>query len=494
MPRIRAPELPKSLPWLNSSQPLSLAQLKGRFVLLDFWTYGCINCLHVLPNLKYLEQKYHDSLTVIGIHSGKFDREKNLDNIHQAIRRYDITHPVLIDSDFKTWDQYAIRAYPTFVLIDPESYIVSVVSGEGKRDFLDRSIAQLLPAHQEKGAIAFQALDFRCEVQPLASPLRFPGKVLADEDSDRLFISDSGHDRIVISTLAGEVLDVVGIGKPGLTDGSYEKAQFSAPQGMAFDRANQILYVADTENHAIRQVNLGIKQVKTIAGTGKQSQILYPHGGKALETNLNSPWDLALVDEQIFIAIAGAHQIWKLENEQVMTYAGTGAEGCFDGSVVEAAFAQPSGLATDGKRLFVADSETSSIRTIDLSQDQVHTLCGSGDLYGFGDADGVGADVRLQHCLGIAYANGALWVADTYNHKIKRVDVESGKCQTLTSKEQFSEPSGISVTKKGVYIADTNRHLIWKDDSLCEALKDDGILRVRAIEFSNLCAPGVCLV
>lgn len=499
--RVRAPEFPKSRTWLNTDHPLSLAELKGRVVLLDFWTYCCINCLHILPDLKYLEQKYKDSLTVIGVHSAKFDNEKDAENIRQAILRYDIEHPVLVDSNFYVWQQYAVRAWPTLMVIDPEGYVVGYVSGEGNRDALDQFVDQMLREHQEKGTINFSELSLTLEKQrqPLMTPLAFPGKVLADDLGDRLFIADSGHHRIVVSTLAGEVLHIIGSGKPGLTDGSFLQAQFCAPQGMAWDAANQCLYVADTENHAIRRINLTNQHVETIAGTGQQSHYIRPHSGSALETALNSPWDLEKIEHRLFIAMAGPHQIWEmqLDTGRVSTYAGTGAEAGLDGSLQEAAFAQPSGITTDGRELYVADSEASSIRGVGLVENLlVRTVCGSGDLFGFGDNDGDGSEVRLQHCLGVEYAQNYLWVADTYNHKIKRVDPHTGSCLTILAdgvaghqdgqgqETRFFEPSGLSVSGKYLYIADTNNHAIRQVDL--------GTFEVTTLEFPGLCSPDVC--
>lgn len=500
MVRVRAPELPKTLPWLNS-HPLSLAGLRGRVVLLDFWSYCCINCLHVLPDLNYLERKYRDRLAVIGVHSAKFDSEKETESIGQAVLRYDIQHPVLVDSKFQVWDAYAVRAYPTFVVIDPEGYVVFTTSGEGKRETLDQLIGSLIqsaPGNVGSSAIALMLEKDRTSI---VSPLAFPGKVLvdqSDEDSNHLFVADSGHHRIVIGTPKGDVLAIAGTGEPGLADGHFTEAQFCNPQGMAWDRVRQFLYVADTNNHAIRRLDLTNQIVTTIAGTGSQSRILYPHGGKALETPLNSPWDLALVDDQLFVAIAGSHQIWQMPLQQgvMMTYAGTGAEGCVDGSAEIAAFAQPSGLATDGDRLFIADSETSSIRSIRLDTAEVQILCGSGDLYGFGDVDGVGEHVRLQHCLDVADGKNILWIADTYNHKIKTVSRLSGVCQTvfgdgkagwrdgIGQATQFFEPSGVSTTRSHLYVADTNNHVI--------RYVNLETLRVRTVEFRGLCAPDVC--
>ncbi len=500
-PRVRSPELPQNRIWLNTDRPLFLKDLKGRVVILDFWTYCCINCLHVLPDLKYLENKYKDSLTVIGVHSAKFDNEKEAENIRQAVLRYDIEHPVLVDSNFHVWRQYAVRAWPTLMVIDPEGYVVDSVSGEGHRDYLEQLIDQLIQNHREKGTLTVEEVTLTLEKQrqPILSPLAFPGKVLADGEGERLFIADSGHHRIVVSTLAGEVQHIIGTGKPGLKDGSFSEAQFFAPQGMTLDTENQLLYVADTENHCLRQVDLNSQQVKTIAGTGEQSHHIRPHSGKALETALNSPWDVEKVGDRLIIAMAGSHQIWEmpLETGLVRTYVGTGREACIDGSLEEAAFAQPSGLTSDGRELYVADSEVSSIRAVGLVNNlPVRTVCGSGDLFGFGDVDGQGAHVRLQHCLGVEYTQNYLWVADTYNHRIKRVDPRNGSCMTMlgdgTAGHQdghgigtrFSEPSGLSAITAHLYVADTNNHAIR-----CVALDT---LEVTTLEFPGLCAPDLC--
>ncbi|HBK96716.1 MAG TPA: hypothetical protein DD001_04995 [Microcoleaceae bacterium UBA10368] len=544
MPRVRAPEFPANYPWLNTDKPLSIASLKGRVVLLDFWTYCCINCLHVLPDLKYLEQKYPDSLTVIGVHSAKFDNEKEVENIRQAILRYDIEHPVIVDSDMTIWQSYAVRAWPTLMVIDPESYVIGYVSGEGNRDALDELFCKLIAEHKEQGAVKFESLSFSLEKErkPLSTPLAFPGKVLAfaitateakhlhqqvallgemTEDSESveelvepgpansviqslvgscLFIADSGHNRIVVSTTEGEVLHVIGTGKPGLTDGDFAEAEFFAPQGMSFDADSQILYVADTENHALRKIDFVTQRVETIAGNGEQSHEIVHDSGKGLETKLNSPWDLERVGDRLFIAMAGSHQIWEMQLDTgiIGVYAGNGRESCVDGNLAESAFSQPSGLATDRSELFVADSEISSIRAIGIDENpQVRTVCGSGELFGFGDKDGRAEEVRLQHCLGVEYAQNYLWVADTYNHKIKRIDHRGGMSRTMIGdgtaghldgkgiNARFFEPSGLSAIGPHLFIADTNNHVIRRVEL--------DTLTVTTLDFPGLCAPDVCI-
>ncbi|WP_413173144.1 thioredoxin-like domain-containing protein [Anabaena azotica] len=498
IPRVRSPELPQNKPWFNTDKPLSLKALKGRVIILDFWTYCCINCLHILPDLKYLEQKYQDSLTIIGVHSGKFDNEKEIENIRQAILRYDIEHPVIVDSDFRVWDNYTIKAWPTLIIIDPQGYVIGQFAGEGHLPVIENIIIQL--QHKNQDNINFQQFSFTLEKhhQPLITPLAFPGKVLATPIG--LFIADTGHHRIIMSTLQGELIHIIGTGKLGLTDGAFNEAQFYAPQGMTYDHESQILYVADTENYSLRQIDLQRQVVETIAGTGKQSHIIYPHGGAALETSLNSPWDLQKIGNKLFIAMAGSHQIWEmnLETGTVETFAGIGAEGCFDSTLTKCAFAQPSGITTNGQELFIADSEVSSIRGVELKeQGQVRTICGSGMLFSFGDIDGQKLEVRLQHCLGVEYFQNNLWVADTYNHKIKLVHPITGNCQTVLGdglpgykdgqgqNTKFAEPSGLSAMDSTIYISDTNNHAI--------RCVDLNTLKVTTLNLYGLCAPSACL-
>ncbi|MTJ12109.1 redoxin domain-containing protein [Anabaena sp. UHCC 0187] len=488
IPRVRAPEIPQNHQWLNTNKPLSLKNLKGRIIILDFWTYCCINCIHILPDLKYLEHKYQDSLTIIGIHSGKFDNEKEIANIRQAILRHDIEHPIVVDRDFRIWESYTVKAWPTLIIIDPQGYVIAQFSGEGNLQVIENIVIELISKNQDK--INFQQLEFTLEKQqkPLITPLAFPSQVLATAAG--LFIADSGHHRIIMSNFDWEIIHVIGTGKSGLKDGNFAEVQFSAPQGMTYDLENQILYIADTENHVLRRVDLQKQLVETIAGTGKQSHIIYPHGGAALATSLNSPWDLVKVDNFLFITMAGCHQIWQmnLATGNITSYAGTGAEGCVDGNFQECAFAQPSGITTNGKELFIADSEVSSIRGVEIAENgKVRTICGSGSLFGFGDKDDMGDNVRLQHCLGVEYGNNFLWVTDTYNHKIKLVNLKNGECKTiLLNGENYllSEPSSLSYLGEYLYICDTNNHVIRRVN--LESLE------MITLQFSGLCASGVC--
>ena len=464
-----APELDGGVGWLNTAGPIKLQDLRGKIVVLDFWTLCCINCLHTLPDLAKLEQKYANDLVVVGVHSPKFDEEKDTEAIRKAILRYEVSHPVVNDANQTIWNAYDAHSWPTLVLIDPEGNLVAEGSGEGLYEALDLNIGRLVKEFKDKKLLDEKPRKFELArfSESGASPLFFPGKVLADEAGKRLFISDSTHHRIVITDLEGKKIAVAGDGQSGVDDGAFGKARFNDPQGLALD--GDTLYVADRKNNLIRALDLKAKAVTTLAGTGEQGDDR-ENAGPPLKTALNSPWDLMLHDGQLFIAMAGFHQIWKLDLAKgvIGPYAGMGMENIRDGTLFSACFAQPSGLTTDGVTLYVADSEVSGVRALQLDgKGKVKTIVGQG-LFEFGDVDGVGDDVRLQHALGVVYHDGKLYVADTYNSKIKVIDPEKRSSTTFVGGEPegwlgtpvFSEPGGLSYADGKLYVADTNAHRI----------------------------------
>lgn len=480
-PNFPAPAFPENVAWLNVEAPLTLDELKGKVVLLDFWTYGCINCIHMIPVLKQLEAKYGDALAVIGVHSAKFDNEGQTDNIRQIVQRYGLEHPVINDGDFTVWNTYGpygVNAWPTFVVIDPRGNLFAVQGGEIPFDAFDRVVGGMINYFDTAGEINREPLPLAPEgaTEPSAA-LSFPGKVLADANSGRLFIADSSHNRLVITDLNSyEVLDVIGTGAAGWQDGAYETALFNKPQGMAL--RGDTLYVADTDNHRIRAVDLLARTVTTIAGTGERS-FDFSSSGLPLETALASPWDLEFGDdENLYIAMAGMHQIWVLSfnADSVGPIVGSGREGLVDGPLSSAELAQPSGLFFRDNVLYFADSESSSIRAADFTTREVRTLAGPpmDDLFTFGDIDGGYGDSRLQHPLGVVGdATGPLYVADTYNSKIKLLDPAAREISTLfglggtggfvdgeAAAAAFDEPGGLDYANGKLYIADTNNDAI----------------------------------
>jgi len=425
--------------------------------------------MHILPQLRKLERKYAGALQVIGVHSAKFRAEQATEAVRDAILRYGIEHPVVNDRDFRVWQEYAVRAWPTLMFIDPHGKVIGKHEGEFQLDTFDRLIGQMIAAFEAEGAIDRTPLHFRFELMP-TGPLLFPGKVLADAASQRVFIADSGHHRIVCAHVDGMVERIVGEGTPGLQDGSAETARFNSPQGLALE--GDALYVADTENHAIRMVSLQTGEVLTLAGTGEQGYDRRAEG-PGRRVALSSPWDLAIAGSTLYVAMAGTHQIWtlNLNDGAIRAWAGSGTENLVDGSLATAQFAQPSGLALSENTLYVADSEASGIRAIDLHSGQVRTLVGLG-LFEFGDVDGEGDDARLQHPLGLCLAADTLLVADSYNHRIKTLDPctcvvatwagngTAGMRDGPAAHAQFREPGGLTATSDLIYVADTNNHLI----------------------------------
>lgn len=431
--------------------------------------------MHVLPQLEELEKRFPDMLVVIGVHSPKFAAERDPANLRQAILRYDIRHPVVSDSDHTIWGQYAVSAWPTLVFIDPDGKYVGEHAGEIMAETFGDRIEQIADAFDCEGKLNRAPVHFSLErdKEP-ARPLSFPGKILADAQSNRLFIADTGHNRVLVSDLDGRVQDVIGRGDAGVDDGDFDSSTFWFPYGMALDGDH--LYIADTWNHSIRRADLAAKRVERVAGTGKQA-LRHRTGGPALLTELSSPWDLAFRDGLLYIAMAGTHQIWTYDcgSHEVQRIIGTGREALDDGTLVRCALAQPSGLSLADGRLYFADSESSAVRVADMIQDRVETIVGQG-LFDFGDRDGAGRQVLLQHDLGIAYYDGVVYVADTYNNKIKAIDPATRRSETFLGtgeaglqdgpgpEARFWEPGGLSISHGTIYIADTNNHAIRASD------------------------------
>ncbi|MEW2221354.1 NHL domain-containing thioredoxin family protein [Streptomyces sp. NPDC006990] len=470
--RVRAPEL-RGRSWINTGgEELSLADLRGRTVILDFWTFCCINCLHVIDELRELEERHKDTVVVVGVHSPKFVHEAEHAAVVDAVERYGVAHPVLDDPELATWKQYAVRAWPTLVVIDPEGYVVAQHAGEGHVHAIERRVTELAAEHEAKGTLRRGLAPFT-PPEPVAGELRFPGKVLALPGGTFL-VSDTTRHQVVELAADGEtVLRRIGSGERGLADGAAEAARFNEPQGLALLPGGEVL-VADTVNHALRRLDPATGAVVTVAGTGAQWWQGAPTEGSAREVALSSPWDVAWFEGRVWVAMAGVHQLWTYDPEigTVAAAAGTTNEGLVDGPAAEAWFAQPSGLAVaaDGSRLWVADSETSALRWIERERAHgaeaagspgadgrsgeadgpasagegggfvVRTAVGAG-LFDFGHRDGAAGQALLQHPLGVtALPDGSVAVCDTYNHALRRYDPATGEVSTLAT--ELREPSG----------------------------------------------------
>ncbi|MCS7141341.1 MAG: thioredoxin-like domain-containing protein [Candidatus Nitrosocaldus sp.] len=475
----KAPEFPEGFRWLNVGEPLSMARLRGYIVVLDFWTYCCINCMHMIAELTRLEHKYRDKPVVfIGVHSAKFYNEQYAENIEQAIMRYEIEHPVVVDEGMRIWRMYGANAWPTIVIVDPLGNIVYRRSGEGQGELMDEVIELLLYRYSD-GRLADKPLHTgTVRYSRPRSMLSFPGKLAFSPDGSMIAVSDSNNNRILVLALDGNgrhrarMVESIGNGK-GLRDGKFDEAMFFRPQGVAWADHSSI-YVADTENHSIRLVDLSRREVSTVAGNGRQGY--YTHGGYGKGVSLNSPWDVAYSRERnaLFIAMAGLHQIWlySIDDSTARPFAGSGYEGIVDSTLEHAQFAQPSGLYLQGEHLYVADSESSSVRLVDMARGRVHTLVGK-DLFIFGHEDGRLDEALLQHPLGVSAMGERVYVADTYNHAIRLLELRRGEVSTLVGRAgsmecrldesctlMLYEPSDVKVKGDLLYITDTNNHLL----------------------------------
>ncbi len=482
---IKAPEFPSGFDWINSGMPLSLEMLKGHVIVLDFWTYCCINCMHTLPVLSQLEKKYVGKPVVfIGIHSAKFFNEQEKKNIEQAVMRYEISHPVLVDKKMSVWQKYDVTGWPTIVIIDPKGIVLYKQSGEGQKELIEDTVDTLLEKHGKSGTLAKEPIKIAHHVTPDKSTLSYPGKISISSDN-KLAISDSNHNRIIITDMSGKIEHSIGSGKAGFSDGDFTSASFFRPQGLAW-KDNNTIFVADTENHAIRKIDLAARKTFTVAGTGKQGPWM-SSGGNGRETSLSSPWDVAVKDNLVFIAMAGNHQIWTydIKTSLVQPFVGNGYENIIDGNRLRAQLAQPSGLALFCDKLYFADSETSSIREVDLKSGHVRTLVGRG-LFVFGHKDGHSDEALFQHPLGLCALQDRVFVADTYNSSLRSIDLTNNKVSTIIGKHESGicrlgdlncdslglyEPSDVKWHQDKLYIADTNNHLIRVYDTKTNLLK-----------------------
>ncbi|TCC55845.1 redoxin domain-containing protein [Kribbella pittospori] len=454
---VRAPEL-KGRGWLNTGgRELSLADFRGRFLLLDFWTFCCINCLHVLDELRPLEEKYGDALVIVGVHSPKFAHEGEEAAVRSAVERYEVGHPVLDDPQLVTWQNYTARAWPTLVLVDPNGYIVAQYSGEGHEHALDAQLAELIEEHERAGTLTRGKSPY---VAPAPEPtdLRFPAKVVALDNG--FLVADAGNHSIVeLAEDATTVVRRIGTGERGFVDGGDSQARFSEPNGLTLlpdDVAARLGYdvvVADTVNHALRGIALQSGEVTTLVGTGKQWM-----DGDGTDV-LSSPWDVAWWQDKVWIAMAGVHQLWTYDpfTKVAEVAAGTTNEGLKDGAPAEAWFAQTSGLAADGDRLWLADSEISALRWIDT---EVHTAVGTG-LFDFGLRDGKASEALLQHPLGVTVVpDGSIAIADTYNGAVRRYDPRADVVDTMAT--GLAEPSDAVVVGNELLVVESAAHRLTR--------------------------------
>ena len=440
--QIYAPDFPAGLDWLNTLQPLTMMQLHSKIVLINFWSMSSRECLTVMPELQKLREKYTSELFVIGIHSPTYENEKDSEAVRNAILRNEITFPVINDSASQLWNAYGMKSRPAFVLINPSGRVIGVHEGTGVFELFDGIIAQAITYFDADSLIGRHKISFIPEVgNKEQSLISYPADIVADTGGTRLFVSDSRNHRILAMTTSGKLEFIIGSGRRGSQDGSFTDAQFDHPQGLAIE--GDVLYVADTEGHTIRAVNLKSKAVKTVVEES---------------AGLKYPRDMVVLNGKLYITVEGANQIWVVEltSKEVKPFAGSGRSGKTDGTLLEAELGRPGGITTDGTKLYFVDSEGGAVRAIDPIAGLVETI--------------VGTD--LQNPEGITYHNGLLYVADSYNHQIKVIDPtkktisrfagngSKGSVNGAAAIASFFEPAGLAVAGGKLFVADCNNQQV----------------------------------
>lgn len=469
----------KSEQWLNVAKPLEISDLRGRIVLLDFWTYACVNCVQTMQQIKKLEEQFGSKLTVIGVHSGKFDNEKNFTEIRKAVIRNDITHPVINDSKMRIWNSFDIKAWPTLVLIDPHGNVEKTYVGEVEVAGAKAGIKKLISKY--KYELNRDSLPLALEKYSIdGNVLSFPTKIeYAAEFSHKsrhlpvLFISNAGKNNIIVTSLSGDMILKIGSGASGMEDGGFETASFNAPQGLLY-RAGK-LYVADTGNHALREINFKEGKVKTLIGSTQRGEALPDkHITEAKSFDLASPTDIEFFPnyENIVIANSGTHQLltYNIVKDTISALAGSGAEGVVDGKYPDNQLAQTADMSVYNRKLYFVDSESSSLRVMD-EDGSVKTLIGKG-LFNFGNKNGDKSQALMQHPLGLMVDDTGAYVSDSFNHAIKKYDFTSGQIFTIAggrgrgqslgvgAAAEFDQPEGITTVLNNFYIADANNNRV----------------------------------
>jgi len=480
--KARAVAFPDSLQWLNTSYPLTLSDFKDKFLLLSFWTSSSMICTGQLEMLKELNS-VHRELAIVIVHSGKYDPERFTHNVRSAVIEHEIPFPVINDSAFTLWDQYGVEAWPTNILINPDQEIVLQSTGVQIKGDIDANIELYDGKTSEIGAVSGNEINTFQQ-----SLLVFP-TFIENDGSFSLFISETLGHRIIQTDFNNTFEHSIGTGNKGFKDGDKRIARFNSPHGMAFHPLDSILYIADTGNDAIRAYHMKTGEVSTVMGNGERSLVI-PELVVEKSHGLNQPTGLELVGNDLYIAMTGWNQIWKLDTKTGMAVpvAGSGEFGFTDGKDLESTLAEPYGITRDAEGvLYFTELQSSAVRT--LKKGKVSTLIGSG-IFEYGDIDGKSKDVLIQGPAGIEYYDEMLYVADQYNHKIKAVDPFNGRTETFLgsgkqgykngakSQMEFNFPAGLTVLRDQLFIADKYNHLVRQYDLNEEYIK--------SYEFSNL--------
>ena len=461
MPLTLAPDLPDSLQWLNAPAPVHAVAQQGWLTALAFVNAGSTWSLQKLHDLQLLCAKHPQRLRALVVHVPRFDHERDAQRVQRRLQRHGINLPVAIDADWVAWQHYGIYAWPSVLLVDGAGRVQASLHGDGPVAELDARVqafeSELLP----------DAYDEMTESAPrqreVELPLRFPiGLAVTPQ---LLYVADSGHHRILECNHAGRILRQFGSGDRDFVDGTMGAAAFRRPHGICLLR--DVLYVADTGNHAVRRINLRSGDVDTLCGNGRVGTPVEGPISDPRSVSLDGPRAVAAVHDQLFIALSGDNRIWSYDLGRArLTYrAGSGELKVRDGTSTYAAFAQPVALAAVQQTLYVCDAVGSAIRSLQLRDDSVQTLVGQGP-WQFGHADGARTIAQLQDPQAIALDPDAplLWIADTGNDRLRGLRLGGGDLTSLELSQPLHAPAGLAVGEGAVWIADTDAHAVLRVD------------------------------
>lgn len=453
------PELPDGLRWVNRRDRPRLADLRGRIVLLLFWNSSSTASATALDELRLLQKKLPDAFVALCIHTPRYSSRQPDAVVLKAAHRHRLQVAVANDAEWLVWKQYSIPAWPTMVVIGVDGRLAARFVGEGRAQEVEDVILELRDEAGSRDAAPLPPVSTVGD-EP-AGPLAFPAHVLATDD--RLFVSDTGHHRVLECNHDGHVLRQFGSGTPGNWDGQLAGSGLRLPQGLAAGR--DVLYVADAGNHGVRRIRLDSGDVETVLGAGHVAYRNVEDQGGGLRVAIHSPHAVAVDGDVLYVAATGQHQILRadLRHQQVATIAGDGRSDVRDGIGGQSSLSQPIALALMPGQLLVADAGGNAIRRLRLADLALTTLAGSSP-WRPGNRDGVGRKVRLAYPSGIAAAETRVFIADTCNDRLCVLDPFSGELATVQLQRPLHEPQGLSFAAGSLWLADRNDHSILRID------------------------------
>ena len=457
-------EMPADLPWVNAAGP---PDLSGQVVMLVFWSSACVHSRHLIATVdRELRRDRARAVAAVGVHTPTFDAQRGEAHVARVVRERGVDFPVLVDDERALWRGYGCSAVPTLILIDPIGQVRYLGGGEVVDE---ERLSAVIDALHDEAAVdghlgAPPAPPAGADPWPRDSALAAPTKLAIDPYRRWLWIADTARHRLIAAdSLTGDVQLVAGTGSAGADDGALSSASFCHPRGMAV--WDDTLFVADAGQHLVRAISLLDEQVRTVLGHGRRAVDAHG-GGTSTDQGLASPWDVAMHEDELFIAMAGAHQVWSMDphTQVACSYAGHGRPALDDGEPIASGFAQPSGLACAVGTVAVVDAQSSAVRLVDVHHSEVETVVGGG-LGDHGDRVGPFASARLQHPTDVA-ALGDDWViADTYNDAVKRLRMDTGEVEAILGPaDGLRAPEGVVVDGDTMFVADTGNDRILRVD------------------------------